>query len=57
MNWPKSIMSSVGTKAPQWVWSGPNTGSLAPRVRQRMKKKPNTHPEHPLMENVLYQLN
>ena len=33
----QGIMSSVGTKAPQLY--GPNTGSLAPRERQRAKNK------------------
>ena len=32
-------MSSVGTKALQTVWNGPNTGCLAPGVRQRAKEK------------------
>ena len=34
-----SFMSSVGTKALQTVWNGPNTGCLAPGVRQRAKEK------------------
>ena len=32
-------MSSVGTEGTTPLWNGPNTGSLAPGVRWRAKKK------------------
>ena len=32
-------MSSVGTEGTTPIWNGPNTGSPAPGVRQRAKKK------------------